>query len=92
MDTSRMYVPNATLWIDFFKKKKRERYNQSGGGAPNIIPINEISTDADGTEPNPVKVDLVSPVEAATNRAEQLVRRKRKKNYKKETESEQSSK
>lgn len=50
MDTSRMYVPNATLWIDFFKKKKRERYNQSGGGAPNIIPINEISTDADGTE------------------------------------------
>ena len=57
-----MYVPNAALWINFFKQKKRERFNQSRSGGPNIIPINEISTDADGTEPNPVKVDLVSPV------------------------------
>lgn len=87
MDTSKLYVPNATLWINFFKKKKRERFNQSGGG-PNIVPINEISTQSDdGALPKPVKVDLVSPVEAATNRAEKQVKRRKrmKKNYKKET-------
>lgn len=74
MDTSKLYVPNATLWINFFKKKKRERINQSGGG-PNILTINELSTQTDeGTQPKPVKVNLTSSVEAATNRVEKQVK------------------
>lgn len=76
--TSKLYIPNAALWINFFKKKKRETVNQSGGG-PKIVPINEISTDSvDYTASKPVKIDLVSPVEAATNRAEQEVKRRKR--------------
>lgn len=75
MNTSKLYVPNATLWINFFKKKKRETVRQSGGG-PKIVPINEISTDSTEMKTtNPVKLDLVSPVEAATNRVEQDVKK-----------------
>lgn len=78
MDTSKLYVPNATRWINFFKTKKRETIVQSGGG-PNILPINELSSTADKSEPKQqLNVDLVSPVEAATNRAEKQVNRRRK--------------
>lgn len=78
MDTSKLYVPNATRWINFFKTKKRETISQSGGG-PNILPINELSTTAGKSEPKQqLNVDLVSPVEAATNRAEKQVKRRHK--------------
>lgn len=73
-----MYVPNATLWINFFKKKKRDRISQTGGG-PTIMPINDISTESDASSSSkPMKVDLVSPVEAATNRAEEQVKRRKR--------------
>lgn len=75
MDISKLYVPNAaTLWIIFFKKKKRDTINQSDGG-PRIVPINELFNDSQNSrEPTPLKVNLVSPVEAATNRAEKQVK------------------
>lgn len=65
--TSKLYIPNAALWIDFFIKKKRETVSQSGGG-PKIVPINEISTDPVDYTASKLKIDLVSPVEAATNK------------------------
>ena len=78
MDTSKLYVPNAARWINFFKTKKRETISQSGGG-PNILPINELSTTAGKSEPKQqLNVDLVSPVEAATSQAEKQVKRRRK--------------
>ena len=74
MDTSKLYVPNATRWINFFKTKKRETINQSGGGSK-ILPIYELSATAGKLEPKQqLNVDLVSPAEAATNRAEKQVK------------------
>ena len=58
----------------FFKTKKRETINQSGGGSK-ILPIYELSATAGKLEPKQqLNVDLVSPAEAATNRAEKQVK------------------
>ena len=79
MDTSKLYIPNASLWINFFKKKRQETVNQSGGG-PKILPINELTKESDesSTQPAPMEVELVSPVQAATNRVIKQVKRRRK--------------
>lgn len=72
MNHSKLYVPDPTLWVNFFKNKSRRRVvNQKGGS--NIISTKQIS------ESQPMNVELVSPVKAAEQRTETTIKRLRKK-------------
>ena len=75
MENSKLYVPNATLWVNYFKRKRTN--NQTGGGS-NIVPVIDRSSEHEGSSPTEsMKVDLVSPVEAASDRVKNEVKRKR---------------
>lgn len=62
MNHSKLYVPDPSLWINFFKQKTSKRIiNQKGG--------------KNTSETEPINVELVSPVEAADERAESAMKR-----------------
>lgn len=72
MNHSKLYVPDPTFWVNFFKNKSRKKFiNQKGGN-------NTISAKQSSDE-QPMNVDLVSPVEAADQRTETTIKRLRKK-------------
>ena len=72
-NVGKTYIPDPSPWISYFRQKKR--IEQKGGGK--MIPIIEeyqpkvVPTDK-------VNVKLVSPVEAATNRNESVIKRIKK--------------
>lgn len=72
MNHSKLYIPDPTFWVNFFKNKSRKKIvNQTGGN-------NMISTKQTSDE-HPMNVELVSPVEAAEQRTETAIKRLRKK-------------
>lgn len=75
--SNKLYVPDPSLWITYFRRKKR--VEQRGGGG--MIPIVEEKEKQPSVDK--VNVKLVSPVEAATDRvgsAIKRIKRKRKRN------------
>ena len=71
MNHSKLYVPDPTLWINFYKSKSRKTLiNQKGGN--NIM-------SAKRTAEKPMNVELISPVEAGDDRTESTIRRIRRK-------------
>lgn len=70
MNHSKLYVPDPNVWINFFKSKSRKKIiNQKGGS--NILSAKKSA--------EPLNVELVSPVEAANERTESVIKRMRPK-------------
>ena len=66
MNQSKLYIPDPSLWINFFKyKTKKQEKNQKGGSKV-------ISTKRSN---EPLNVELISPVEAADERTQSNIRR-----------------
>ena len=66
MNQSKLYIPDPSLWINFFKHKtKKQEINQKGGSKV-------ISTKRSN---EPLNVELISPVEAADERTHSNIRR-----------------
>ena len=66
MNQSKLYVPDPSLWIIFFKHKtSKQVINQKGG--------NKVISTKRSAEP--LNVELISPVEAADERTESRIRR-----------------
>ena len=68
---NKLYVPDPSVWVTYFRRKKRVQ--QHGGGA-SMMPIVEEQRYLPSTE-GAVHVDLVSPVEAATERVQSTIKR-----------------
>lgn len=68
MNNNKLYVPDPSVWIKYFRRKKR--VEQKGGGG--MIPITE---EKETPSVDPVNVKLVSPIEAATDRVESAIKR-----------------
>lgn len=70
MNHSKLYVPDPNLWIDFFKHKTHKKVINQTGGSKVISTKSRIK---------PMNVELVSPVEAADERTESVIKRLKKK-------------
>lgn len=94
MDASKLYVPDASKWIEFYKnsylqnKKRKNQFGGSivGGAKTNIIPIEQKKKigEPQQTEINDVPVKIISPAQAVVEQAETEIERqglKRKTNH-----------
>lgn len=70
---SKTYIPDSNIWIKYFRRRHHERVEQKGGA--NMV---TIATEPIDSQRGGVKLNLVSPVEAAADRVESVIRRIKK--------------
>ena len=80
MDASKLYIPDASKCVEFYKnrhlqnKTRRTQFGGSilGGVKANIIPIEEVKKikEPQRTEINDVQVKIISPSQAVVEQAE----------------------
>ena len=85
MNASKLYVPDVSMWIDFYKNcylQNKKRNNQFGGSIvggvkASIIPIEDKKKirEPERKEINDVPIEIISPSQAVVEQAETEIER-----------------